>query len=234
MMTAAMKGTLLGALMLAILAGAATAARDKPDRLSIDPPPASLSSFDCKRAATQVERLICGSSLLAGQDGSLAWNYRRLLAHSEPHARESVRQAQQIWLARRDACGDETCLTNIYEARERELWAALVARDLKLRAHVAQEGACEITRVDDVGPRLMGKPPQGTSIGFANGVRQVSYDREAKILRTRIGDPVRVCLVHIPQGCPPGDDRGRIYKATNLRTGGQWRLPDSSHSCGGA
>ena len=31
-----------------------------------------------------------------------------------------------------------------------------------------------------------------------------------------------------------GDQRGRIYQARNLRTGGTWTLPDSQHSCGGA
>jgi hypothetical protein len=41
-------------------------------------------------------------------------------------------------------------------------------------------------------------------------------------------------LVSIPKGCPKGDHRGKIYKATNLRTHGQWTLPDAEHSCGGA
>jgi hypothetical protein len=45
---------------------------------------------------------------------------------------------------------------------------------------------------------------------------------------------VRICLVSLPQNCPPGDTRGRIYKTTNLRTRQSWTLPDSEHSCGGA
>ena len=51
---------------------------------------------------------------------------------------------------------------------------------------------------------------------------------------SRPGDVVRVCLVSIPRPCPPGDKRGRVYKTTNLRTHGEWTLPDSEHSCGGA
>jgi len=43
-----------------------------------------------------------------------------------------------------------------------------------------------------------------------------------------------LCLVSIPAGCPRGDVRGRIYRATNLRTGETWQAPDSEHSCGGA
>jgi hypothetical protein len=50
----------------------------------------------------------------------------------------------------------------------------------------------------------------------------------------RSGDKVKLCLVSLPEDCPPGDDRGKIYRATNLRTGESWEAPDSQHSCGGA
>lgn len=79
-----------------------------------------------------------------------------------------------------------------------------------------------------------GRPVDGTSVGFANGVWQVSYDDEPAVRRSRLGDAAEVCLASIPRGCPPGDNRGRVYKVINLRTRSRWRLPDSSHSCGGA
>ena len=50
-----------------------------------------------------------------------------------------------------------------------------------------------------------------------------------KEVTTRLGTPDSV-----PENCPPGDDRGKIYKATNLRTNESWEAPDSQHSCGGA
>ena len=43
-----------------------------------------------------------------------------------------------------------------------------------------------------------------------------------------------MCLTSIPKHCPPGDDRGRKYTATNLRTRGSWSMADSQHMCGGA
>jgi len=55
-----------------------------------------------------------------------------------------------------------------------------------------------------------------------------------EIHRSQIGDPVRLCLVSTPEDCPPGDDGGKVYSATNLRTGESWEAPDSQHSCGGA
>jgi hypothetical protein len=87
--------------------------------------------------------------------------------------------------------------------------------------------------------RLMdadGKPVagSGSAIDFVNGGYQVSYDEVAAIAASRPGDDADVCLVSVPKGCPKGDHRGKIYKTTNLRTRGQWTLPDSEHSCGGA
>jgi hypothetical protein len=74
----------------------------------------------------------------------------------------------------------------------------------------------------------------GTAIRFANGGGQVSYEKETAIIRSRLGDQVRMCLTQLPTDCPPGDDRGRIYNTRNLRTGEAWTLPDSQHSWGGA
>src|SRR3984893_13423146 len=41
---------------------------------------------------------------------------------------------------------------------------------------------------------------------------------------SRIGDPIRLCLIWREIGCPPGDNRGKKYRAVNLRTGGHWTL----------
>jgi hypothetical protein len=94
-------------------------------------------------------------------------------------------------------------------------------------------GACSETTIEDIGYRL-GDPDSGSAISYANGGGQVSYDTIPEIHRSRVDDPVRLCLVSIPEDCPPGDDRGKVYSATNLRTGDSWEAPDSQHSCGGA
>ena len=112
---------------------------------------------------------------------------------------------------------------------------AALAAPLPVRA-----GHCSITSIAEIGTRLIdgstGTPiaGSGSSVQFANGGYQVSYETVPAISRSRRGDRVRVCLVSIPQHCPPGDARGRIYATTNLRTHQTWTLPDSEHSCGGA
>jgi hypothetical protein len=88
--------------------------------------------------------------------------------------------------------------------------------------------------VKEIGSRLEGVPESGSAIIYDNGVSQVSYDAIPGIDHSKAGDTVRLCLVSIPQHCPPGDERGKIYDATNLRTRETWNAPDSEHSCGGA
>jgi hypothetical protein len=94
-------------------------------------------------------------------------------------------------------------------------------------------GECSETTIEDIGYRL-GDPDSGSAISYANGGGQVSYDTIPEIHRSRVGDEVKLCLVSVPEDCPPGDDRGKVYSATNLRTGESWEAPDSQHSCGGA
>lgn len=97
-------------------------------------------------------------------------------------------------------------------------------------------GQCATSTIIEIGGRLQGDTTfdSGTAVAFANDGWQVSYDKIMPIIRSRVGDPVEICLIELPQDCPPGDDRGKIYTTTNQRTGESWTLPDSQHSCGGA
>lgn len=104
---------------------------------------------------------------------------------------------------------------------------------------------CEDTFIAEIGSRLgeeiNGKfvpadPKEvGTSIVYKNGIYSVSYDYvEAISKRSRVGDPIKICLISKYVNCPKGDDRGKTYKAVNLRTRETWSLPDAQHICGGA
>jgi hypothetical protein len=101
-------------------------------------------------------------------------------------------------------------------------------------------GTCVLTTISEISTRLVdgstGRPVPGSdsAVNFANKGYQVSYDEEPAITRSRRGDSVYMCLMKVPTDCPPGDNRGRIYTTTNLRTLESWTLPDSEHSCGGA
>ncbi len=74
----------------------------------------------------------------------------------------------------------------------------------------------------------------GSSVRLANGLYGVSYDDVPAVAASKPGDRVFACLVRLPRHCPPGDDRGKWYTVTNLRTNESWTLPDAQHLCGGA
>jgi hypothetical protein len=101
-------------------------------------------------------------------------------------------------------------------------------------------GTCVRTTIRQVSQRLedgithRAMPDSGSAVDFANGLYQVSYDEVPAVNQSRRGDPVFVCLMSLPDHCPPGDVRGKLYTTTNLRTEESWTLPDAEHGCGGA
>jgi hypothetical protein len=95
-------------------------------------------------------------------------------------------------------------------------------------------GQCASTTIKDVGTRLEGVADSGDAVSYANGGYQVSYTTIKGLKGARTGDAVKLCLMTIPDGCPPGDDRGKVYRATDLRTHASWEASDSEHMCGGA
>jgi uncharacterized protein YecT (DUF1311 family) len=227
----------IGLAVLATTSMSATA--ERPIRMDPrgNPVPSTAASFDCSKAQGFVETSICSDGSLALSDRSIDETYRRLLLHASAQGQLAVRQEQRDWLHERNACDQQGCLEVSLDARQRALRAELDRLDRALRANINQVGQCEATRIDFIGTRLApveGERLDGTSVGFADGVWQVSYDREPGVLRSRLGDSVRVCLVSKPRNCPPGDDRGQVYAVENLRTHARWKLRDDSHSCGGA
>ena len=95
---------------------------------------------------------------------------------------------------------------------------------------------CGGSIIADIGPRLADDPEleTGYHVWLQNGGVTVDYSTPDAVRESKVGDHVLVCLVFIPKRCPAGDDRGRVYTVTNLRTLQSWTAADSQHSCGGA
>ena len=97
-----------------------------------------------------------------------------------------------------------------------------------------QEGECVMTHIASIGTRLEGIADSGDQVTYSNGILQVSYDKIAGLKGARVHDAIELCLTTIPDDCPPGDTRGKTYRATDLRTHRSWEAADSEHMCGGA
>lgn len=96
-------------------------------------------------------------------------------------------------------------------------------------------GDCSDTTVAAVTGRLGGKDfSMGVAVTFANGIFVTSYDADPVATSHVVGDPVRVCLASVPDGCPPGDDRGKTYTVTVAGTKRSYTMANAQHMCGGA
>ncbi|MGF6699560.1 uncharacterized protein YecT (DUF1311 family) [Paraburkholderia sp. MM5496-R1] len=81
-------------------------------------PPAQSSvvaSFDCGKASSRIEKLVCSSPATADADRRLALAYRAAAANASDAA--ALKQQQREWLKERNACDDTACLIKTTEAR---------------------------------------------------------------------------------------------------------------------
>lgn len=90
------------------------------------------ASFDCAKAATMVEKLVCADAALSAQDDVLAATYRQAASLSKPDDSEP-KTSQRAWLKQRNACADAACIAAAYRSRIAELEDA-IGQDLSTEA----------------------------------------------------------------------------------------------------
>jgi uncharacterized protein len=81
---------------------------------------AQAASFDCAKASTQVEKLICGDEKISALDDQLATTYKT--ASETATDKTTLKTQQKDWLKKkRNSCKDAECLTKAYQTRIDEL-----------------------------------------------------------------------------------------------------------------
>lgn len=76
---------------------------------------AQAASFDCAKAQTKVEKMICSDAEVSKLDEDLAATYSSIL--KKDSSATSIRVEQEQWLKERNACLDAACLTSSYAQR---------------------------------------------------------------------------------------------------------------------
>ena len=91
-------------------------------------PCALAASFDCNKAASATEKLICGDAETSALDDKLQQAYKAALAAaSETTDKKALAKEQRNWIAyTRGICQDTACLQQVYTAR-----IAVLARNEK-------------------------------------------------------------------------------------------------------
>jgi uncharacterized protein len=212
---------------------------------------AQAAGFDCNKALSTDEKIVCGDTQLSHLDD--VFNARYGAARKTYPDDDIVHSARNFLADRHDCGGDRACILSAYLAI---LWEVSTNKNSFMQGISAKSltggkqpgtsdiptkaGQCAATSILAVHPRVeSGDAPltdedfnNGTGIDYANDSYQVSYNREEMLIRSKPGDPVTQCLVEIDRDCEP-DESGRLFLVTNGRTRESWILPDAQHKCGG-
>lgn len=78
---------------------------------------AQAASFDCKKAGTFVEKEICADATLSKLDDALTANYRMMMGSNLGDGGAGLKKEQRAWLAKRNKCATNKCLTDLYRER---------------------------------------------------------------------------------------------------------------------
>lgn len=210
--------------------------------------PGFAASFDCTKVSTLVETAICSDSELSSLDDSLAVRYKQALRHA--FSVTQVKERQRAWLKQRNTCKTAGCLQEAYRARLAELTATTSSQPVASSGLPVRIDECVTTQLVDKNTRFDGAKPGEVGgevyVSFANQVGLYitsiphlapGVDPDAYMARTQDfarGDKVRLCLVSLPEDCPPGDDRGKVYSVSNLKNQMSFIGIDAWHTCGGA
>lgn len=76
---------------------------------------AQAASFDCVKAGTKVEKLVCGDAEISKLDEEIAKVYGEVLKKSPDEA--LLKKQQRGWLKARNQCKDISCLSDHYRGR---------------------------------------------------------------------------------------------------------------------
>lgn len=191
-------------------------------------------SFDCNKAKSYSEILVCSNTELSYKDNLIAALYRNFLVGDSKieNQNHQIKQSQIFWIKSRNKCNNQNCVGDTYNSRISELKSQIAYKPTNETKKVL--GACFLDKIKSIEPRLNnGSFDSGVFSDYESGTRAVSYDAQSEVIKSRPGDNIIVCLKSLPDNCPVGDERGAVYFTHNLRTGENWVLPADSHSCGG-
>jgi uncharacterized protein len=114
-------------LMLGLGSSTCTAGGNSPQTTA----PVVTASFDCSKAVSVMEKLICRDVQTSALDGKMQQTYKTALAAVVPYSKSDLVEEQRHWITyTRNICQNTACLRQVYIAR-----IAMLARNEKIIAN---------------------------------------------------------------------------------------------------
>jgi hypothetical protein len=82
---------------------------------------AAKPSFNCRYGRSSSERMVCASPSLAAKDRQMSSIFYAAMASADPGTRSHLRRSRDAFLAKRERCGSEACVTAAYNSRIAEI-----------------------------------------------------------------------------------------------------------------
>ncbi|MDD2894136.1 MAG: lysozyme inhibitor LprI family protein [Halothiobacillaceae bacterium] len=101
--------------------------------------PAQTASFDCAKAGTKVEHIICDNSEISKLDDELAQAYKSAL--QDQVQLDAIKQAQKNWIKERNGCADAVCVKEAYEARIEIFFASKPIKSASMAGMIGDQNA---------------------------------------------------------------------------------------------
>jgi uncharacterized protein YecT (DUF1311 family) len=171
---------------------------------------AAPPSFDCAKASTKVETMICGDEELAAADRAVA----RLYAAVPSSEKQIFWRKQTDWLAERDRCDDKACLVLAYEDRLAEMF--VVEGQVKTRDYTMKGNPSGTLSIFDVGG--------GWSAFFAQAIWIGPDSMTAP--ETTAHDTQVAGVFRFDHGARPPKDEFECGWTIQRLSGDRWRLRD--------
>lgn len=81
------------------------------------------ASFDCEKANSSVEKMICSDYKLSRLDDFLSGNYKVAMNSEMPdNIKSRIKKSQLNWLDKRNECTDAQCIKTMYSKRIDSIW----------------------------------------------------------------------------------------------------------------
>lgn len=142
------------------------------------------ASFDCGKASTTVERLICDNPAISELDEKLAATYKAALKDKQQAS--SIKQAQRDWLVARNDCG---------EGGSSPLWCLLDAYKNRLKDLGVSRSGIESNRTEKTGERhRYFIDDESELIDDENENRPFCREVLAALIKTRPSATHRACI----------------------------------------
>lgn len=97
---------------------------------------AQAASFDCAKAGTKVEHIICDTQEISKLDDELSAAYKA--AQQDKTNVEKLKQAQKQWMKERNGCADAACVQSAYRKRVEQL---NLTQNVAAQPRITQTGA---------------------------------------------------------------------------------------------